>query len=86
MDTNLTYFTNAGTIPKILDTDSEMCDSEIPESELLCSLKELKSGCSPGSDGLTSDFYKFFWVDIKILLVHSIKHSLDKGEMSIEQR
>ncbi len=28
----------------------------------------------------------FFWVDIKVLLVDSIKYSLDKGEMSIEQR
>ncbi len=41
MDTNLTYFTNAGTIPKILDTDREMCYSEILESEILFSLKEL---------------------------------------------
>ncbi len=75
MDTNLTYFTNAGTIPKILDTDREMCDSEILESEILCSLKELKSSHSPGTDGLTSDFYQFFWIDIKILLVDSIKYS-----------
>ncbi len=63
-----------------------MCDSEIIESEILSSLKELKSGRSPGTDGLTSDFYKFFWVYIKVLLVDSIKYSLDKGEMSIKQR
>ncbi len=86
MDTNLAYFTNSGTIPKLLDIDREICDWEILESEILCSLKELKSGHSPCIDGLTSDFYKFFWVDIKILLVDSIKYSLDKGEMLIEQR
>ncbi len=40
--------------------------------------------CSPGTYGLTSDFYKFFWVDIKILLEECIKYSLEKREMSIE--
>ncbi len=55
MDNKLAYFTNAGTIRKILDIDREMCDSEIRESEILCSLKQLKKGHSPGSDRLISD-------------------------------
>jgi hypothetical protein len=28
------------------------------------SLKLMKNGKSPGSDGFTVDFYKFFWNDI----------------------
>jgi hypothetical protein len=28
------------------------------------SLKLMKNGKSPGSDGFTVDFYKFFWKDI----------------------
>jgi hypothetical protein len=82
----LKYFTNSKAIPKISDEEKETCDSEIIESEILSSLKDLKSGRSPGTDGLTADFYKFFWVDIKVHLTNSLKYSLDKGKLSVEQR
>ena len=32
-------------------------------------------GKSPGNDGLTVEFYTFFWDDIKNLLFESLKHS-----------
>jgi hypothetical protein len=33
------------------------------------SLKLMKNGKSPGSDGFTVDFYKFFWKDIILVLL-----------------
>ena len=44
---------------------------DITESELLKSLK------SPGTDGLTLEFYKFVWSDIKIFLLDSLQYALD---------
>ena len=41
---------------------------------------------SPGIDGFTPEFYKFFWNDIKIFLVRSLNASYDMGKMSIAQR
>ena len=46
----------------------------------------MKNGKSPGTDGLTAEFYKFFWSDIKILLLNSLNFSLSSGKFSIEQR
>lgn len=36
---------------------------------------------SPGSDGLTGDFYKFFWEDIRNLLFKAIQECIDKKEL-----
>ena len=41
---------------------------------------------SPGIDGFTVEFYKFFWNDIKIPLVQCINESLDNGKFSVSQR
>ncbi len=37
------------------------------------------------TDGLTAEFYNFFWIDIRLFLVECIKHSNANGELSIEQ-
>ena len=39
----------------------------------------MKSGKSPGTCGLTSEWYKFFWMDIKDILVTSINYNLRNG-------
>ena len=46
----------------------------------------MKNGKSPGTDGLTSDFYKFFWIDIKHLVLDSLNYAYEKGELSIDQK
>ncbi len=86
LDINTKIFTNNKTIPQLSEIDKEFCDAEISETEILASIKQLKNGKSPGSDGLTAEFYKFFWVDIKTLLTDSLKYSLLEGELSVEQK
>ncbi len=73
-------------IKKLTDEEKELCDAKVTEKEILNSLKELKNGRTPGSDGLPSDFYKFFWSDIKDLVCNSIEYALTYGELSIEQK
>ena len=46
----------------------------------------MKNDKSPGSDGLTSEFYKRFWEEIGDDAVQSINSAFDKGELSICQR
>ena len=43
-------------------------------------------GKSPGNDGLSVEFYKLFWEDIKFALFDSFKYSREVGELSASQR
>ena len=56
------------------------------ENELLKSIKSYKNNKTPGTDGLTAEFYKFFWQDIKHVLLASINYALAYGKLSVEQR
>ena len=72
--------------PKIDEADVELCEQDIDLEEIGHALKELQNGKSPGSDGFTPDFYKFFWAKIKIMVLNSIKQAYEQGELSIEQK
>ena len=54
--------------------------------EILNSLKQLKNNKSPGYDGLTAEFYKFFWNNFKEMLIDSITLSLRNGELPNSQK
>ncbi len=47
-------------IPLISEKQRKFCDKEITLSELTESLESMKSGKTPGNDGLTVEFYKAF--------------------------
>jgi exonuclease III len=53
-------FLNANT-PQINEAEVELCEQDITLKEIGTALKELKNRKSPGTDGFTPDFYKFFW-------------------------
>jgi hypothetical protein len=54
--------------------------------EIGTALKDLKNGKSPGSDGFTTDFYKFFWPVIKTSVMDSLNYANTSGALSIDQR
>ena len=80
------FMINLKDIPKLSKEDQDKLEQDITEIEILNSLKELKNGKTPGTDGFTVDFYKFFWIDMKKLLLESLTYALNKGNLSIEQR
>ena len=41
---------------------------------------------SPGNNGITKEFYEFFWDDIKNSLSDSIKKSFISGDLSTSQK
>ena len=40
----------------------------------------------PGSDGITTEFYKVFWSDIKSYYVKSLNYSFENGDMTVMQK
>ena len=74
---------NPNTLTQI---QSDKCDIDITLKECSKSLSELPNNKSPGSDGFTTEFYKFFWADIGQCVLDSFNYSLINGELSQEQR
>ncbi len=54
--------------------------------QILKSIKNLKNGKTPGSDGLPTGFYKYFWSDINIILTQNIQYVMSHGGLLIEQK
>ena len=51
-------------VPRLGESDKNKLEGPITYSELLYCLKETSNNTSPGFDGFTYEFFKFFWKDI----------------------
>ena len=86
MDHETSTFFYKNTIPQLPNTDKAMCDEILTLEEITKALKLLPNNKSPGSDGFTTNFYKFFWIDIKDLLFDSFRYSFKHGTLNNEQK
>ena len=73
-------------IPKLTDSEQQSIEGPLLYSEMLSSLKRMSNNTSPGNDGFTVEFFKFFWNDLGWFLVRSINYAYDNGELSITQK
>ena len=80
------FFPENGENPKLDELEKESCEGKITKEECLEALKSMKNNKSPGTDGLTVEFYKHFWQEISEPLVNSLNAGYDAGKMSTEQR
>ena len=53
---------------------------------MYASLKSFSKGKTPGTDGLTAEFYLSFWELLGQELVDSFNYTFEKGEMLISQK
>jgi hypothetical protein len=72
--------------PKLDKKTSMDLEKQIRESEILQVLKEMKNNKTPGSDGFTSEFFKFFWKDLKIYITGAINQIFEQKYLPITQR
>ena len=73
-------------IPKLSDIDKMGCEGLLTTTECGEALKEFKNNKSPGTDGFTAEFYKFFWGQIKEIVIQSLNYAYSTGDLSIEQK
>ena len=69
-------------INKLDETDKMRCEGLISDNECIKALKDMKNNKSPGSDGITAEFYKIFWPDLKALYHNSINMSFQTGRLT----
>lgn len=65
--------------------DRNICEQNISTAECLSYLKSMKNETSPGLDGFTVEFFKFFWKDLGVYLVRSLHHAIESGQLSVTQ-
>jgi hypothetical protein len=68
---------NPEDIPTLSKKEKDSIEGQITSNELLEALKRSKNNKSPGLDGYTSEFFKFFWIDIgyfflDLLILHTL--------------
>ena len=67
------------------EEDTDILNEKINEREILLALKTSNTNTAPGPDGLTSEFYKVFWKDIKDPLLSSFLYSFENNKLSFSQ-
>ena len=65
---------------------SESLEGELTLDEISFSLKEMKNGKSPGSDGFGAEFFKVFWKQLGGFVLRSLNEGFRKGELSNTQK
>ena len=61
-------------------------DEALTMEEILKSLKNMKNGKSPGLDGFTPEFYKFFWGDLCNYMKCAFEEAFQSEELSFIQK
>ena len=62
------------------------CEGEITLAECTKALSMMQNNKSPGSDILTTEFYRAFWDIISTYVVNSFNYAFNTGNLSISQR
>ena len=64
--------------PYLTCEQRKLCEGELTENEIFDALTGIDNNKSPGNDGLTKEFYRTFWNDIKNDYMSSLKESKRK--------
>ena len=68
------------------DEERDSIENNITLEEVKIAIKNLSRNKSPGPDGFTAEFFKFFINDFSTLIVRSANTGFGKGEFSISLR
>ena len=72
--------------PELTLADQATCEGHISERECADALKQMSNNKTPGLDGFPAEFYKFFWSDLKHIIIDSYNYAYNKGELSLDQK
>lgn len=73
-------------VPQVTEGHQQIMGLPFSHRDFHTALKNLNKNKSPGSDGITPEFYLQFWDQLHNLFYESIMFSLDQGHLTPEQR
>ena len=79
-------FFDCESLRKLDSTKQDLCEGLITAEECLAALKTFQPNKTPGTDGLTAEFYLRFWTYISAPLIDCLNNSALLGELSISHR
>ena len=79
------FFRNKS-IPSLSEEKKKICEFDLTSFECLSVLRNMPKNKSPGNDGITSEFYLFFWNIIGFFVLEVLNTGLKTGQMSSSQR
>ena len=65
---------------------AKTCEGVMSADKCERALMKMESNKTPGTDGLTSEFYRYFWNAVNKYMVDSFNYGLQHGSLSISQR
>ena len=72
--------------PNKLTNDESINSGEITYTELATTLRNVKNGKSPGNDGFTTEFFKFFLPDLGHFILRSLNFAYINDCLSVTQK
>jgi len=77
---------NPSNISTLSENEQALSEGLITENEACKALKEFAVAKSPGTDGLTTEFLKYFWPELKTLIVEIFNYAFTNGSLSISRQ
>ena len=71
---------------KLNEEEKISIEGNITEYECACALRDMNNNKSPGSDGITTEFFKIFWNDLKSFYVNYLNYSFENGSLTTLQK
>ena len=85
-DVNLDLELRDFDVPKLSDKEKDSLEGLITYPEATNFLRNMNNDPSPGSDGFSAEFFKFFWKKIGTSVVRSLNYGFQEGKLSVTQR
>ncbi len=81
VDTDILFDKIGNSIPCIDDSFKDLCESDFNIEESDSVIFKMALNKSPGTDGLTTNFYQFFWKEVRSLLFKALKECIEKKDL-----
>ena len=83
---NMSNYIGFQNINKLSNENKELCDGLITEEECKRAVFAMQKNKTPGSDGISIEFFQVFWPQVKTLVVEALNECYSTGVMSDTQK